>query len=207
MKIKVYKKKEIVAYQQRIYKGQYNGNVDGPYHVADIYSYTKINLDELMELTDDTQEKQPMESTSEKRVRSETLAGDTERGRSQSSDGQPTRPSSKRAPPNTVSADTGPRRQSSRVSKRPELYEPPSKKACHVNAMLTAMAASVAAGDSFSLLATTELKRGSLVPTKVHLNCEDYEPSHWKYMLLCKDKVKWKTGEREELNSIVENEA
>ena len=50
-----------MAYQQRIYKGQYKGNVDGPYHVADIHSYTKINLDELMVLTDDTQEKQPME--------------------------------------------------------------------------------------------------------------------------------------------------
>ena len=69
------------------------------------------------------------------------------------------------------------------------------------------MAVSVAAGVYFSLLATTELKKGSLVPTKVHLNCEDYEPSHRKYMLLCKDKVKWETGKREELNSIVENEA
>ena len=80
MEIKVNKKQEIVAYRQRIYKGQYEGHVDGPYHVADIYSYTKINLDELMELTDDTQEKQLMESTSEKRVRSKTLAGDAERG-------------------------------------------------------------------------------------------------------------------------------
>ena len=105
MEIKVKKKKEIVAYRQRIYKGQYKGNVDGPYHVADIYSYTKINLDDLMELTDDTQEKQPMESTSEKAVRRGALAGDAERGssRSQSSDSQPTRPSSKRAPPNTGS--------------------------------------------------------------------------------------------------------
>ena len=60
MEIKVYKKKEIVAYRQRIYKGQYKGNVD-ELTVPDIYSYTKINLDELMELTDDTQEKQPME--------------------------------------------------------------------------------------------------------------------------------------------------
>ena len=68
------------------------------------------------------------------------------------------------------------------------------------------MAASVATGDSFSLLATTELKKESLVPTKVHLNCEDYEPSHRKYMLLCKDKVKWETCEREELNSIEQNE-
>jgi hypothetical protein len=46
---------------------------------------------------------------------------------------------------------------------------------------------------------------GSLVPTKEHLNSEDYEPSHRKYMLLCKDKVKWKTSEHEELNSKEEN--
>ena len=50
-----YEVMENKVYRQRIYKGQYEGNVDGPYHVADIYSYTKINLDELMELTDDTQ--------------------------------------------------------------------------------------------------------------------------------------------------------
>jgi metal-dependent hydrolase (beta-lactamase superfamily II) len=57
--IKVNKKKEIVAYRQRIYEGQCEENVDKHYHVADIYSYTKINLDDFMELTDDTQEKQP----------------------------------------------------------------------------------------------------------------------------------------------------
>ena len=72
--------------------------------------------------------------------------------------------------------------------------------------MLTVMAASVAAGDSFSLLATTELKKGSLVPRKEHLTCEDYAPSHRKYMFLCKDIVKWKTGELEEFNSIEEKE-
>jgi hypothetical protein len=200
--IKVNKKKEIAACRKRIYKGQYEENVDKHYHVADIYSYTKINLNDFMELTDDTQEKQPIKSTSEKRVRSETLAGDAERWSSgpQRSDGQPTRPSSKHTSPNSVSVNTGLRRQSSRVSKRLELPEPPSMKACHISAMLTAMTASVAARVSFSLLATTELKRGSLVPTKVHLNDEDYEPSHRKYMLLCKNKVKWKAGEREELN-------
>ena len=55
MEIKVKKKKEIVAYRQRIYKGQHERYVDGSYHVADIYSSTKIKLDELMEHTDDTQ--------------------------------------------------------------------------------------------------------------------------------------------------------
>ena len=49
-----------MAYRQRIYKGQYEDNVDGPYHVADIYSYTKINLDALMELTVKNQGVSPM---------------------------------------------------------------------------------------------------------------------------------------------------
>ena len=68
------------------------------------------------------------------------------------------------------------------------------------------MAASVAAGASFSLLATTELKKESLVPTPAHLANDDYEPSHRKYMQKCKSKLKWKIGEREELKSFKQNE-
>jgi len=71
-----------------------------------------------------------------------------------------------------------------------------------VNTMLTAMAA----GDSFSLLATTELKKESLVPTPAHLDNDDYEPSHRKYMQKCKSKLKWEIGEREELKSFEQNE-
>ena len=66
-----------MAYRQRYYKGQYEGNVDGPYHVADIYSYTKINLDALMELTVENQGVSPMACNAEKYSRRENLAGDT----------------------------------------------------------------------------------------------------------------------------------
>jgi hypothetical protein len=66
MEVKVNKKQEIVAYRQRFYKGQYEGNVDRPHHVADIYSYTKINLDLLFEMTIDNKDKSPMESNSAK---------------------------------------------------------------------------------------------------------------------------------------------
>ena len=68
--------------------------------------------------------------------------------------------------------------------------------------MLTAMAASVAAGDSFPILATTELKRESLVPTPELLAKDDYEPSHRKYMQQCARKQEWEVGEKEELESI-----
>jgi hypothetical protein len=44
-----------VAYRQRYFKGQYEGNDNEPDHVANVYSYTKINLDALMELTNENQ--------------------------------------------------------------------------------------------------------------------------------------------------------
>jgi Reverse transcriptase (RNA-dependent DNA polymerase) len=86
------------------------------------------------------------------------------------------------------------------------VLQQPVKKAYNVNTMLTAMGASVAAGDSFSLLARTELKKESLVPTPAHLDNDDYEPSLWKYMQKFKSKLKWEIGECEELKSIEENE-
>jgi hypothetical protein len=82
---------------------------------------------------------------------------------------------------------------------------PPSKNACHFNVILTAMAATKASEDFFLLLTTTELMKGSLVLTKKHLNSEEDEPSHCKFMLRCKDKVKWKAGGREKLSCIVKN--
>ena len=78
--IKVIKKQEIVAYRQRIYKGQYEGNVDGPYHLAYIYSYTKINLVALMDYTVENQGVSFMARNAEKYSRRENLAGDTVRG-------------------------------------------------------------------------------------------------------------------------------
>jgi hypothetical protein len=75
---KTNQRKQNVAYRQRYYKGQYKGNVDGPYHVADIYSYTKTNLDALMELTVENR-LSPMARNAEKYSRRENLAGYTVR--------------------------------------------------------------------------------------------------------------------------------
>ena len=41
----------IVAYRQRYYKGKALGKVDGPFHVADIFKYTKTNIETLYQLT------------------------------------------------------------------------------------------------------------------------------------------------------------
>ena len=101
-----------MAYRQRYYKGQYVGDVDGPYHVADIYSYTKINLVALMELTVENQGVSPMARNAEKYSRRENLAGDTVRGRSrphQDENTSTTKSSSNRAPSSTVSEKAGPR--------------------------------------------------------------------------------------------------
>ena len=66
----------------------------------------------------------PMARNAEKYSRRENLAGDTVRGRSrphQDENTSTTKSSSNRAPSSTVSEKAGPRRQSSRESKKPEL--------------------------------------------------------------------------------------
>ena len=100
-----------MAYRQRFYKGQYEGNVDGPYHVADIYSYTKINLDMLFEMTVEDKDKSPMESNSAARGRSKVLAGDAVRGslkQHRDVDATTTRPTSNGVTPNSVSDESVP---------------------------------------------------------------------------------------------------
>jgi hypothetical protein len=137
--VKVNKKQEIVAYWQRFYKSQYEGNVDGSYHVADIYSYTKINLDMLFKQRAENRDTSPMESNSVARGSSKVLAGDAVRGSLKQHwdvDAATTRLASNGVTPNTLSEESVPRDQISRVCKRPELYKPPSIKACNVNTML-----------------------------------------------------------------------
>ena len=78
-----------------------------------------------------------------------------------------------------------------------------SETAAMLSQVITALAASIDSGGSFTQLATEEIyKRQSLVPTPEHLAQADYEPSHRKYMLMCDKHESWKQGEREELQSI-----
>ena len=50
--VKTNKQGYIVAYRREICKGKTVGSIDGPYHVADIYEYTKKNVDNLVRLTE-----------------------------------------------------------------------------------------------------------------------------------------------------------
>jgi hypothetical protein len=115
-----------------------------------------------------------------------------------------TKSSSNRAPSSTEKV--GLLQQSSRESKKSELYKPPPRKAYYVNTTLTAMAALIAAGDFFPIFATTELKRESLVPTPELLAKNDFESSHRKYMQQCARKQEWEVGEREKLEFMVKSE-
>ena len=49
--VKTNKQGYIVAYRREICKGKPVGSIDGAYHVADIYEYTKKNVDNLVRLT------------------------------------------------------------------------------------------------------------------------------------------------------------
>ena len=49
--VKTNKQGYIVAYRREICKGKPVGSIDGPYHVADIYEYTKKNVNNLVRLT------------------------------------------------------------------------------------------------------------------------------------------------------------
>ena len=48
--VKTNKQGYIVAYRREICKGKPVGSIDGPYHVADIYEYTKKNVDNLVRI-------------------------------------------------------------------------------------------------------------------------------------------------------------
>ena len=81
-----------------------------------------------------------------------------------------------------------------------------SETAAMLSQVITALAASIDSGDSFTQLATEEIyKRQSLGPTPEHLAQADYEPSHRKYMLMCDKHESWKQAEREELQSTEKN--
>ena len=49
--VKTNKHGYIVAYRREICKGKPVGSIDGHYHVADIYDYTKKNVDNMVRLT------------------------------------------------------------------------------------------------------------------------------------------------------------
>jgi hypothetical protein len=93
--------------------------------------------------------------------------------------------------------------QSTHTKKRKQRYGTyiaESETAAMLSQVITALAASIDSGGSFTQLATEEIyKRQSSVPTPKHLAQADYEPSHRKYMLMCDKHESWQQGESEEL--------
>ena len=102
----------------------------------------------------------------------------------------------------TSTADGSAQPQSTHIKKRKQrygTYMAESETASMLSQVITALAASIDSGDSFTQLATEDIyKRQSLVPTPEHLAQADYEPSHRKYMSMCDKHVLWQQGEREE---------
>ena len=73
--------------------------------------------------------------------------------------------------------------------------------------MTTALAAAVASGDMFTMLAVAQIqKEGTAKPTADHLRRPDFEPANRKQMLETKYANKWIEGEKEELASIMKND-
>ena len=73
--------------------------------------------------------------------------------------------------------------------------------------MTTALAAAVASGDMFTMLAVDHIqKEGTAKPTAEHLRRPDFEPANRKQMLETQYVNKWIEGEKEELASIKKND-
>ena len=162
------------------------GSIDGPYHVADIYEYTKKNVDNLVRLTGMASEdsspvgKEPGGRTVEPLTsgglwgRRASTSGDDEllttgksrhTNRSRDPGATPTEDTS------TANESAQPRSTHTKKRKRRYgTYMAESETAAMLSQVITALAALIDSGDSFTQLATEEIyKRQSLVPTSEHL--------------------------------------
>ena len=201
--VKVNKQGYIIAYRQRHYKGQAVGRIDGPYHVADIYNYTKNNIDNIHMLTNKVAGPSPRNDEPDVMNHGRLLIGKKKRQDTAQKDEQTQQLGTSSLTASQSKNDPQqPSRRSTRTTNEPKRYIPETMKACQLTQVMTAIAASVDSGDSFSLLATEEIRNESTIPKPEHMARDDFEPSHRKYMLKCARGDEWIQGETEELDSI-----
>jgi hypothetical protein len=210
-KVKTNKQGYIVAYRREFCKGKLVGIIDGPYYVADIYEYTKKNVDNMVRLTGmASDESSPVgERPFGRTVEPLTSGGTREWLASRSGDDEllttgKTQTTNRSRDPGVTSsedlstANVSAQPKSSLTKKRKRRYGTyiaESETAAMLSQVITALAASIDSGDSFTQLATEEIyKRQSLVPTPEHLAQADYEPSHRKYMLMWYKHESWQQG-------------
>ena len=214
----------IVAYRRVVTKGLLTGRPDGPFHVADIASYTDIDLDRLSAVLNEGKVTTPATvtdsdggrteadqslgdfNTSEVITSSESTGRDKPRDSRRDTSAEETARGNlrkrKRQVPTTAQEQVtdGPRR-SERLSGGSK-----SSSLRHAH-MTTALAAAVSAGDMFTTLAVDQIhKEQTTRPREEHMLRDDFEPPNREYMQKCAYKDKWIAGEQEELKSIAKHE-
>ena len=187
-----------------VVRGKLTGKPDGPYHVADIESYTELDLDRLSETMRDGIGKASAPDIEEERGRTriDELSGaantDQDIGES-AAESTKTRKRKRHQSTNEQITDR-PRRQTNPIDRLSAGSKDSSHRQAH---MTTALAAAVSSGDMFTNLAVDQINKESTTkPRSEHMQREDFEPPTRGYMQQCAYRDKWEAGEQEELRSI-----
>ena len=229
VEVKMNREGYIVAFRKVVTRGKVTGYKDGPIHVADIARYTDVDLDYLSSLVGGVQlNTAPSGEDEGGRTEVDSTMGGNDDGELYTSPGLhgPDNSSSSRgSTTHDVIADSNsnPKKRKREmvsseqqpVTVRPRRTTVPierlsadENKRKHRQAhMTTALAAAVASGDMFTMLAVDQIqKEGTTKPTAEHLRRPDFEPANRKQMLETKYVNKWIAGEKEELASIKKND-
>ena len=187
-------------YRRLVVRGKLTGEPDGPYHVADIESYTELDLDRLSGAMRDGNGKASAPDFDEERERTgieESGAANT--GLESAAESTITRKRKRREPTPEQLTDR-PRRQTKPI----ERLSPGTKDSLHRQAhMTTALVAAVSSGDMFTNLAVDQIhKEATTKPRAEHVQQEDFEPPNREFTQQCAYRDKWEAGEQEELRSI-----
>ena len=180
------------------------GKPDGPYHVADIESYTELDLDRLSEAMTDGKGKASAPHTDEERVRTgiDELSGaaNTSQGTSKSAAESTSTHKRKRREPTPERVPDRPRRNVQPIQRLSEGTKASSHRQAH---MTTALAAAVSSGNMFTNLAVDQIQKETTTKQRAeHMQREDFEPPTREFMQQCAFRDKWEAGEQEELRSI-----
>ena len=152
------------------------GKPDGPYHVADIESYTELDLDRLSEAMRDGNGKASAPDFDEERGRTgieESGAANTGQDTSESAAESTITRKRKRREPTPEQLTDRPRRQIKPIERLSAGTKDSSHRQAH---MTTALAAAVSSGDMFTNLAVDQIqKEGTTKPRAEHIQREDFD--------------------------------
>ena len=157
-----------------VVRGKLTGKPDGQYHVADIESYTELNLDRLSEAMRDGNGKASAPDLDEERGRTgideSSGAANTGQDTSESAAERTTSRKRKRREHTQEPLTDRPRRQIKPIDRLSAGTKDSSHRQAH---MTTALAAAVSSGDMFTNLAVDQIqKKGTTKPRAEHVNFE-----------------------------------